>query len=180
MLKWKITKEEKLLTTQLFDVFKQNVIGPQNYQKDYIVVKRKPTVSVIPLTEDNHIYLVGQERYLLGKFAWELMAGYVEEGEDPLTTAKRELKEETGIVAKSWKKLAQLQMSATGIRAVSHLFLARDLQLSSSDPQEGEFLTVKKVSLPLALDYVLKGKITNSVSMAGILLVDKLIRLKKI
>lgn len=177
---WKIDDEKEILKARVFSVYRQAVTTPDNLKKEYIVVKRRPTVSVIPYTDDGYIYLVGQERYLLGKFAWELMAGFVEEGEKPLSAAGRELKEETGIEAAHWQKLAELEMSATGIRAVSYIYLARGLKFGQASPDETEFLSLKKVTLKEAVEEVLNGKINNSVSSIGILMLDKLKFLKKI
>ncbi|MBI2611199.1 NUDIX hydrolase [Candidatus Gottesmanbacteria bacterium] len=177
---WIVIKEEKTLKTQLFDLYDQTLQGHNGEIRNYTVVKRRPTVSVIPITEKKEIYIVGQERYLLEKFCWEVMAGFVEEGEDILEAAKRELKEETGIEGKSWKKFAELEMSATAIKGTSHLFVVSDLTLGKATPDEGEYIILKKVPLKKALDMVLKGQFPSAVSTAAILLLDKMIEENKL
>lgn len=180
MKDWNVIEEKKILEADLFDIYKQKMRGKSGELREYTVVKRMPTISVIPITEDGHIYIVGQERYLLERFNWELMAGFVDKGEDVLTAAKRELKEETGLSAKVWKKIAEIEMSATAVRATSHMFVAKELEIGKPQPEEGEYITVKKVTIKKAVDMVTKGEVISAVSMAGILLVDRLLKEGKI
>lgn len=179
MMKWKIKKEEKVYSSKLFDVYKQYVLSPKNHEKEYDVIKRKPTVSIIPL-DKNSIYIAGQERYLLGKYTWELFAGFIDEGEKPLDAAKRELQEEAGIIAKNWKKIVIVDKAASVIKAVSHIFIASSLSFTKTNQDENEDITVKKITISDAVNMVINGTINNSVSMVGILMVDTLLKKGKL
>ncbi len=106
--------------------------------------------------------------------------GRLDVGEPIDACVKRELLEETGIKASSYTKLAEIEMSATGIRAISHLFLARDLKFGVAQPEEGEYITLHKVSIKDAVKYVLSGKINSAVTMAGVLMLDKLLASNKL
>lgn len=177
---WTIKSEKEILSADLFKVYDQHLVGPDNIERIYKIVRRRPTVSVIPLTEDNEIYLVGQDRPLLEKFSWALMAGFIDEGESPEEAAQRELKEEIGLEASHWRKLAEIETAASVVKSTSHLYIASTLIEGKSNPDEGEHLTVKKVKLSEAVEDVLEGKINTAISIAGILLADKLIQTKQL
>lgn len=170
MMKWKIVSEEEILSADLFKVYSQHIVGPNSLKRTYSVVRRKSTVCVLPITDKREIILVGQERYLLNQYTWELTAGFIEEGEEPLAAAKRELKEETGIEAKKWKKLTSYEMSSTGIKATSHVFIASNLTYGEPAPEESEEIDVKKVSMKSVKKMISTGQIKSAVSVAAILL----------
>jgi 8-oxo-dGTP pyrophosphatase MutT (NUDIX family) len=89
--------------------------------------------------------------------------------EDPLEAAKRELREETGIVAATWEKLLDFHLSNSVSDEYGHIFLARDLSFEEPDPEETEQLQVRKLAFEDAYQMVLNGQITDSLSVAGIL-----------
>ncbi len=106
------------------------------------VVEHPGAVTVLPVNQAGEIIFVSQYRYALGQEILELPAGTSEEGEDPLTTAKRELKEETGYRAKSWEKLFSFHTSPGYSNEEIHLFLARELQAGEQETEIGEEIRV--------------------------------------
>ncbi len=172
--------EKEVFKAKLFDVSEVGLKLKSGREVIHHVAKRRPTICVLPLTETNEIYLVSQYRYMLKKDSLELMAGFIDAGEDPLTAAKRELDEETGIKAKKWKELMAVDMSASVFDAVSYLFLAQDLEQGVAHPEEDEDITIIKMPLAQAVEKVITGQMTTTMSIIGILLLDKLIKEKKI
>lgn len=175
MDKWKILSRKKILKAKLFDV-EELKIESGNKTRLHHVAKRRPTVSVFPITQNYELYLVSQYRYLLKKQTLEAMAGFIEENESPIEAAKRELVEETGIKAKLWKRLIKVEMSASVFKSKSHLFLARGLKNGTSRPDEDENIKLVKLSLDKAVNKVLRGEINHSSSVIGILFLDRLRR----
>ncbi len=172
--------EKTIFKAKLFDVSEVGIKLKSGREVVHHVAKRRPTVCVLPLTKNNEVYLVSQYRYMLKKNSLELMAGFIDAGEDPLTAAKRELDEETGIKAKNWKELMTVDMSASVFNAVSYLFLAQDLEQGIAHPEEEEDITVVKMPLEEAVEKVITGQMTTTMSIIGILLLDKLVKEKKI
>jgi 8-oxo-dGTP pyrophosphatase MutT (NUDIX family) len=126
-------------------------------------------VGVVALDAEDRIVLVGQHRYTLGEYAWEIPEGGVPEGEDELTGAQRELREETGLTAGTWRELARMDLSNSVSDERAVLFLATDLTHGEADPDPTEALEVRWVSLTEAVAMVRDGRITDAMSVAGIL-----------
>lgn len=125
-------------------------------------------VGVVALDEQHHIYLVGQYRFPLSKFSWELPEGGGPLGEDPLDTAKRELLEETGLVASHWEVISKIDTSNSVTDESGIVFLARGLEQRTAEPEETEQLLVKKVPFEEAYQMVKNYDITDSLSVAAI------------
>jgi len=179
MNKWKILSEKQVFKAKLFEV-KELKIKQNGRDLVHHIAKRHPTISVIPVTENLEIYLVSQYRYMLEKQTLEAMAGFIDVGETPLDASKRELKEETGISAKEWIKLTEIEMAASVFKGVNHIFLAKDLTHGTAHNEEGEEISLVKIPLDEAVGKVIKGEINHSASVIGILLIDKLRTLGKI
>lgn len=180
MNKWKILSQKTVLKAKLFNVKELKIEFANGRQRIHHIAERKPTVSVFPVTDTQEIYLVSQYRYLLKKRSLEAMAGFVDNKETPLDAAKRELSEETGITANYWKELAEIEMAASVFRSVAHLYLAKDLKKGVAHPDEGEEISLIKISLDEAVRKVILGEINISATVIGILLLDKLKREGKI
>jgi ADP-ribose pyrophosphatase len=149
----------------------------KTFQKD--IITRRPHVLILPLTSENEIYLIKEYRDVYQKELLEVVAGYIEENEDPLVGAKRELEEETGLTAQTWQHLSTIQTSAN-MHSTIHIFLAKDLTEGVSQQDEDEEITLSKMPLEEAVKKVLAGEIYVSAYIASILLLDKLIKEGKI
>lgn len=179
MDKWKIISQKRILDAGLFNV-DQLKIRFNDKEISHYVAKRRPAVSVFPITENLEIYLVSQYRYLLEQQTLEAMAGFIKKGEAPLAAAKRELKEEIGLTAVYWDELAKIEHTASAFRARAYLFLAKDLKQGDQQQDEDEDITVVKLKLDDAVKKVMIGEINHAASMIGILMLDKLKREGKI
>jgi 8-oxo-dGTP pyrophosphatase MutT (NUDIX family) len=125
-------------------------------------------VGVIPLDEEWNCWLVGQYRFPLDQYSWEIPEGGGRMNEDPEHAAKRELLEETGLVAKSWTKICTLHLSNSVSDEMSVIYLARDLEQQTPAPEETEQLCIKKVPFDELVRMQNAGEITDAMSVAAI------------
>ncbi len=152
----------------------RDVITPSGNAGIYGVVHFKHVaVGVVPVDEAGYTWLVGQYRYTLDQYSWEIPEGGGPEGEMPLTTAQRELLEETGLRANRWTKLLDLHLSnsVTDERGVA--FLAQELEVGKAQPEDTEMLQIRHIPLSEAISMVLRGEITDALSVAALLAVNE-------
>ena len=147
-----------------------DVITPAGTEGIYGKVHFKNiAVGVIAIDADDHTYLVGQYRFPLDRYSWEIPEGGCPEGTDWLTAAKRELKEETGFEAKTWKEILRMDVSNSVSDEFAVVYVAQDLIAGEAEPEDTEQLSVQKMPFKQALQWVMDGKITDSISVAAIL-----------
>lgn len=176
----KIGAEKVVYKAKLFEVKEQEVLLPGNKKIIYSTVERRSTVNIFPLTETDDLYLISEYRQLFKKNILGAIAGHIDDNETSLAAGKRELKEEVGISAFHWEEIARVEKSASVIKETSHFFLARDLEHGNPEPEEGENITLVKLSLNEAVAKVMSGEIKTAATMIGILMLDKLRSEKKL
>tara|TARA_R110001592_G_C13163200_1_gene749127 strand:- start:1283 stop:1843 length:561 start_codon:yes stop_codon:yes gene_type:complete len=137
-------------------------------------------IGIIPLDENNNTWLVGQHRFPLNQFSWEICEGGGKHNIDPIESAKRELLEELGIKANNWSKLLDMHLSNSVSDEVGIVYVVKDLEYFEPEPDEDEVLTLKKIHINDAYEMVMNGGITDSLSVAGILKTKILIDNKQI
>jgi len=168
----KTLSEKTVFTSRYFKILQKVVENNgKTFTKDFI--EKNPTVVVIPYTEKNEIYLESQYRSIFEKVILELVAGNMEIGEDPLETAKRELLEEAGLIAKKWKKLSFWNLTAN-MQSDIHVFAATDLEQGEQKLDSDEEITIMKLPLDEALQKIENGEITIAYHIAALLLFDRL------
>lgn len=179
MGKWIVASTKTVYKAKLFQVKRLRIkFGNKEFVHD--IAERHPTVSVFPITDNFELYLVSQYRYMLRKQTIEAMAGFIDRGESVLEAAKRELKEETGIVAKDWQELTKIEMAASVFKANSTIFVARNLEQGEAQNEDSEDIDIIKMSLDEAVKRVISGQINHSASIIGILMLDKMRRENKL
>lgn len=152
------------------EVSHHNVLNPIDEPGIYGVVHFKNVaVGVIPLDADNYTWIVGQYRYPLDAYSWEIPEGGSPVGTDPVASAKRELREETGIIASDWEQILTVHTSNSVTDEVGYVYLARNLTFTKPDPDPDEELIVRKVHTDELFAMVERGEITDSISLAGIM-----------
>lgn len=167
---WKTLSEKTVYDNPWISVSHREVINPGGGEGIYGLVHFKNTaIGIIPLDEDNNTWLVGQYRYPLKAYSWEIPEGGGKPEEDPLIGAKRELIEETGIRAGDWLKIADCALSNSVCDEKGVIFLARDLSYGASEPEESEDLKLLKLPFAEAYEMAMQGKITDSMSLIGLL-----------
>lgn len=173
---WKTLTSALVYESAWIAVNKHETINPAGNPAIYSVVNFKNlAIGIIPLSEDGYTWLVGQWRYPINAYSWEIPEGGGPLGEEPVKTAERELKEETGIVAGKFEEIMQLHLSNSATDEHAFVYLATDLSFEESEPEETEDLQVKKVHINEAFNMVLKGEITDAISVAAIFKVKYLL-----
>ena len=164
-----ITAEDTMFSGLIFDVNRIHVTLPNGHESARDVVRHRGAVAVVALTDDGRICLVRQYRTALDRVTVEIPAGKLDPGEDPLTCAKRELLEETGMVADRMAFLTTLATTPGFTDERIHLYMATGLTFGPAHPDEDEFLNVDLVPLDELIDAVLDGRIEDSKTVCGAL-----------
>ncbi len=173
---WKTIHKETTYENPWIRVEHRDVITPTGNPGIYGVVKFKnKAIGIVPVDDAGFIYLVGQYRYPLEEYSWEIPEGGGPIGEDPLATARRELKEETGLTAERWRQIGRVHTSNSVTDEEGFIFLAQGLTPGDAQPEETEELVLKKVSLADAVDMVMRSEITDSISVCGILMAARIL-----
>ncbi|GAA0550713.1 NUDIX domain-containing protein [Chitinophaga japonensis] len=167
---WKILSSEVQYDNKWIRLTEHQVINPNGGQGIYGVVHFKNlAIGVVALDEAQHIYLVGQYRFPLEQFSWEIPEGGGPLGEDALVSAKRELLEEAGLVAHHWTPIVHMHLSNSVSDETGIVYLARDLEQHAAQPEETEQLTVQRIPFEQAYQMVKDHRITDSISIAAIM-----------
>jgi 8-oxo-dGTP pyrophosphatase MutT (NUDIX family) len=176
---WKTHSSEEKYDNKWMNVTEYQVTNPSGTPGIYgkIHFKNK-AIGIIPLDEQKNTWLVGQHRYALGEWSWEIPEGGGPLNVNALESAKRELKEETGLVAREWKQILRVHLSNSVTDEEGFVFLAEGLSEESNELEDTEGdMKVWKLPFAEALDMVQKGSITDSLSVIAILQVARLLKL---
>jgi ADP-ribose pyrophosphatase len=157
-------------------VREDQVIRPGGERGLFGVVEMKPGATVLALSRDDEVYLVREYKYAVGRASTELISGAIEPRETPLEAARRELREEAGLLASEWIDMGQVDPFTTAVSSPNHLFLARGLSEGERQPDPGEVLHLERKPLDEAVGMALAGGITHAASVILLLKVEHLLR----
>ena len=163
-----LSREEKY-SGPLFSVHTDQVLLPNGHTSYREVVEHVDGVAVLPLDERNNVLTVTQYRYVFGRTLLEIPAGKLDPGEDPVTGALRELKEETGAVPDTFLPLGRIIPAPGCYGEVLYLFLARGLQMGETQPDEDEFLIQERIPFDEMVHRCLNGEIEDAKTVAAVL-----------
>lgn len=167
---WKIIHSTKVYDNNWISVTEHQVINPSAGKGIYGIVHFKNyAIGIVAIDVHQNIYLVGQYRLPLMQYSWEIPEGGGKLDTNPLDSAKRELLEETGLIAQQWEEILRMHLSNSVSNELSIIYLATGLQQFTPEPEETEQLQVKKISFNEAYEMVIKGVITDAISVAAIL-----------
>ena len=169
-MSWKKLSSRTVWENPWMRIHEDHVINPGGGENQYGWVHfLNRAIAILPLDDHGNTWLVGQERYTLGEYSWELPMGGAPLDEDPLAAAKRELKEETGLSAGRWSEFMRLHPSNSITDELGIVYLAKDLTEGETEFEETEDLTIRKLPLIEAVALVHDGEITDAISVAAIL-----------
>lgn len=155
-------------------VFRQDLVELVNgRQATRDLVLHPGAVAVVAVTDQDEVILVRQFRYPVQEILYEIPAGKLDPGEDPLECAQRELVEETGYTARKWTRLTSIYTGPGFCNETIHIFLARELRENLAQPDEDEIIENYKIPLEKALEMVCTGEIKDAKSITGLLWVKK-------
>jgi 8-oxo-dGTP pyrophosphatase MutT (NUDIX family) len=173
---WKLVNSELKYKTPWIEVVHHDVITPGGSKGIYGCVNfQNIAVGVITLDAEYNTWLVGQFRFPLQKYTWEIPEGGCPLNELPLDAAKRELKEEVGITASDWTLIQEMDISNSATDEVSFTYLAKDINIGEPCQDENEDITIKKLPFSEVFEMVEKGEIRDAISVAGIYKVKQMI-----
>ncbi len=166
---WLTVSSRQLYDNPWITVREDRVVRPDGKPGIYGVVQYKNVAVGVLAIEEDHIYLVGQYRYPLKRYSWEIPEGGCPEGEEPLRAAQRELREETGLEAARWQTLGEAHLSNSVSDEYAVWFLATGLVPGEVRPDGTERLSVRRVPLRKALSMALAGEITDALSLLALM-----------
>jgi 8-oxo-dGTP pyrophosphatase MutT (NUDIX family) len=173
---WQITSEQEVYDNPWINLTEYKVINPAGNPGIYGKVHFKNrAIGIVPLDADLNTYLVGQYRFTINQYSWEIPEGGGPLNEDPLDAAKRELMEETGLVAHNWTQIQTTYLSNSVTNEYCIIYAATSLEQHEAEPEETEQLMVKKVPFDKVYRMVCEGEITDAVTVAAILKVKLLL-----
>jgi len=167
---WTVLLSKPIYENPWIAVTEHDVLNPAGKPSIYGVVHMKSVATgILPIDHEGHTLLVGQYRFPLKSYSWEIPEGGGKLGVDPLESAQRELAEETGLTARQWLPLATLHLSNSVTDEAAYGFLAWDLEEGIAAPEETEELQVRRVPFAEAFAMAMGGRITDSLAVTLIL-----------
>jgi len=167
---WTTIESHKIYENNWIGLTEHQVLNPSGGRGIYGEVHFKNyAIGILPLDEELNTWLVGQYRYPIKAYSWEIPEGGGPLADEPLESAQRELMEETGLRATDWTEIQRMHLSNSVSNELAIIYLARGLSEGISEPEETEQLIVRKLPFEEAYQMVIDGTITDSMSVAAIL-----------
>lgn len=166
---WKTLTNRIAYQNPWIKISHREVLNPAGGEGIYGVVHyQNIAVGIVPIDEAGNTWLVGQYRYPLDRYSWEIPEGGCPLGTDTLAAAKRELLEETGITATDWELVQHLDLSNSTTDETGVVYVARGLHFGESQPEDTEELVIKKVPLKTAIQMCMDNEITDALSVISL------------
>ena len=173
---WTTVSSKKVYDNNWISIEHHEVLNPNGNPGIYGKVHFKHiAIGIIPIDQDGNSWIVGQFRYPLNQYSWEIPEGGGKIGVPYIDSAKRELLEETGITANAWEMIQTIHTSNSVCDEVGVIYLAQDLSFGPSKPEDSEQLQIRKVPIKEIFQMILDGEITDSLSVAGIFKVKEML-----
>lgn len=170
---WTTLKEDVRYETPWISVSHHDILDPSGQQGIYGVVHFKNlAIGVVPLDADLNTWIVGQYRYPVQAYSWEIPEGGGDRNIPPQASAERELREEAGIVAARWTEILRMDLSNSASDEEVVLYVAQDLTFFEPEPDHNEELALRKLPFSELYAMVTSGAIRDSLTVAAVLRVQ--------
>jgi 8-oxo-dGTP pyrophosphatase MutT (NUDIX family) len=167
---WRTLGSKTLHRSPWIDLIEDEVITPAGNESRYSRVHfHNFGIGILPLAENWDTWIVGQYRYPIGVYTWEIPEGGGPIEVDPLSSAKRELKEEAGIEAERWELIQENYMSDSATDEYAYIYLARDLTIGDPEPEEDELLELRRIPFEELYRMVVNGSVRDSLTVLAVL-----------
>ncbi|WP_448202802.1 NUDIX domain-containing protein [Azospirillum sp. sgz302134] len=164
---WTVLTTKPMYENPWMKVVEYDVLKPNGKPGIYGVMHTKSVATgIVPIDDDGCVILVGQYRFALHQYSWEIPEGGGRKDVDPLISAQRELEEETGQMARHWLPILHMSLSNSITDEVAYGFLAWGLEQGTADPDDTEVLQLRRVPFAEAYDMVRRGTITDAIAVA--------------
>ena len=165
----KTLEKNEIYHGKIINVRVDTALLPNGNQAKREVVEHPGGVCIAALTEGNELLFVRQFRYPYAEIVWELPAGKLEPGSDPLENGKRELREETGAQGFGYVSLGKLYPTPGYCGEIIHLYFCRVFGFGKQDPDDDEFLEVQRIPLDRAVEMVLNNQLPDAKTQIAVL-----------
>jgi ADP-ribose pyrophosphatase len=173
---WKTLKEEQVYETPWIAVTHHDVLDPSGRQGIYGTIHFKNiAVGIVPLDDDLNTWIVGQYRYPIQTYSWEIPEGGGKRDLPPIESAKRELREEVGIEAERWTELLHMDLSNSASDEQAILFVAQGLTFHPPAPDHDEELQQRRLPFAELFAMVMRGEVRDSLTVAAVMKVQLLL-----
>ncbi len=167
---WTLLDKKTVYESPWITVDHHNVLNPAKKPGTYSVVHfKKLAIGVLPLDENYNTWIVGQYRYPLNTYTWEIPEGGGDLSIDPIESGKRELLEECGIIANKWTFIQHMQLSNSATNELAYLYIAQDLSFSPPQPDDDEELHIRKIHFDELYEMVINGEVVDSLTVVAVL-----------
>jgi len=166
---WEVKGTNQIYRDEFVQLNVDEVVRPDGSDGKYATVNLKAGVAVLAIDDRGEIYLTKQHRYAIDTESIEVVSGGVDDGDDPLAAAKKELKEEIGVEAKEWRSFGAINMDTSVVFCPLHLYVVTALTETGAEQEGTEDIKFFKLKLDKAVEMVQRGEITHSASCCLIL-----------
>ena len=167
---WHVLSKQVRYSNSWIEVTHHEVITPSHTEGIYGVVHfRNIALGILPIDDEGNTWLVGQYRFPLERYSWEIPEGGGDPDVEPVISAQCELREETGIEASDWRLILELDLSNSVTDEHAYIYVATGLSYGDASPDDTEALKLHKLPFDDAYAMALDGRITDVMSVAAIL-----------
>lgn len=167
---WKTLKEDERYRSPWIAVSQHDVIDPSGRQGIYGVIHFvNLAIGVVPLDEDLNTWIVGQYRYPIQQYSWEIPEGGGRRDVPPLESAQRELREEAGIAADRWQEILRMDLSNSASDEHAIIYVAQGLSFFPPEPDHDEELALRKLPFAELYGMVMRGEVRDSLTVAAVM-----------